>query len=205
VSPSPEALEEAIRTYRYGLWESHPHHVEIWCEKDAIASILHEAADPWRVQVLPLRGYASLSSLYSAAEMFRDKQDEGKQVHVYYFGDHDPSGRDIDRSAITTLREDFDVDIDSQRVAVTEDQITTYNLPTRPTKPIDTRARHFSGESVEIDALPRDTLLELVEQCITQHLPDDALVRLRSTEREQRASLQAFLKSWTRRRKGRSA
>jgi hypothetical protein len=61
-------LEETIRTYRYNLWATEDAHVEIWAEKDAIASILLEAADPWRVQVFPFRGFASLTSLYNAAE-----------------------------------------------------------------------------------------------------------------------------------------
>jgi hypothetical protein len=179
--------------------------VEIWAEKDAIASILLEAADPWRVQVFPFRGFASLTSLYNAAETFREKQDEGKAVFVYYFGDHDPSGVAIDPAAVAALRDDFGVKIDFERVAVTLEQIAAHRLPTRPTKATDSRAKGFVGGSVEIDAMPRDLLIELVESCITQHLPADALARLRATEREQRASLQTLLASWTRRRKGRSA
>jgi hypothetical protein len=170
--------------------------VEIWAEKDAIASILLEAADPWRVQVFPFRGFPSLTSLYNAAEIFREKQAEGKTVHVYYFGDRDPSGVAIDPAAVAALRDDFGVEIDFERVAVTEDQIVEYALPTRPTKTTDSRAKGFWGESVEIDAMPRDVLLELVEQCITQHLPSDAYVRLVATEREQRVTLERVLTNW---------
>ena len=108
--PGPRAfLEEMIRTYRYNLWEKRDAHVEIWVEKDAIASIVLEAADPWRVQVFQFRGFASLTSLYNAAQTFREKQAEGKEVYVYYFGDHDPSGVAIDPAAVAALRDDFDV------------------------------------------------------------------------------------------------
>ncbi len=58
-------------------------------------------------------------------------------------------------------------------------------------------AGQFDGESVEIDAMPRDVLLALVEGCITQHLPPDALARLVVAEREERASAQQFLTAWT--------
>lgn len=197
---SPRAfLEETIRTYRYNIWEFSDAHVEIWCEKDAIASILLEAADPWRVQVFPFRGFASLTSLYNAGETFRERIAAGKLVHVYYFGDHDPSGVAIDPAACASLRNDFDVEIAFERVAVTAEQIRAYQLPTRPTKRTDSRAGTFAGESVEIDAMPRDVLIDLVEQCITHHLPSGALERLKATEREQRDTLQRFFKSWTRR------
>ena len=130
------------------------------------------------MQVFPFRGFASFTSLYNAAELFRAKQeDEGKEVFVYYFGDHDPSGVAIDPAAVAALREDFGVEISFTRVAVTEAQITAYRLPTRPTKRTDSRAHDFRGRSVEIDAMPRDVLIDLVEGCITQHLPADALGR----------------------------
>jgi hypothetical protein len=165
----PQAfLEETIRTYRYNLWEEQDVHVEIWAEKDAIASILLEAADQWRVQVFPFRGFASLTSLYNAAETFREKQDEGKDVFVYYFGDHDPSGVAIDPAAVASLRDDFGVKINFERIAVTREQIAAYGLPTRPTKATDRRAKGFVGGSVEIDAMPRDLLTGLVEACIVQ-------------------------------------
>lgn len=186
-------LEETIRAYRFNIWEEQDVHVEIWAEKDAIASILLEAADPWRVQVFPFRGFASLTSLYNAAATFRQKQAEGKAVFVYYFGDHDPSGVAIDPAAVAALRDDFDVEINFERAAVTEDQIVEYDLPTRPTKATDSRSKGFRGESVEIDAMPRDVLLDLVEQCIAQHLPADAYARLVATEREQRATLERVL------------
>ena len=73
----------------------------------------------------------------------------------------------------------------------------------RPTDPADEgkRLAHqggWVGESVEIDAMPRDVLLELVESCITQHLPPDALARMQATEAAQRETLDRFLGAWTR-------
>lgn len=188
-----ECIDESIRTYRRNLWAERDVHIEVWAEKDAIAAILLEAADPWRVQVFPFRGFASLTSLYNAAEAFRQKQDEGKEVFVYYFGDRDPSGVAIDPAALSALRDDFGMEINFERVAVTEEQIETYGLPVRPTKKTDTRARAFDGGSVEIDAMPRDVLIELVEQCITQHVEPGTLARMRATERAERESANLYL------------
>jgi len=192
-------LEESIRTYRYDLGHDQPDHVEIWAEKDAIVSVLLDAADPLRVQVMPFRGFTSLTSLYNAAMNFKDRIDEGKEISIYYFGDHDPSGVAIDAAAQKALRDDFDVDISFHRVAVTPQQIAQYNLPTRPTKATDSRAKKFVGESVEIDAMPRDVLLDLVTSRIMLHLPADVMQRLEATERAQRASLQTVLDNLNRR------
>jgi hypothetical protein len=196
-------LAESIRTYRHNLWEDQEAHVEIWCEKDAIAGILLEAADRWRVQVFPFRGFASLTSLYNAAETFALKQAEGKDVFIYYFGDYDPSGVAIDPAAVSALEEDFDVEVTFERVAVTPEQIAMYELPTRPTKASDSRAKTFKGDSVEIDAMNRDVLLTLVEDSITQHLRAGALARMRAIERAEREALEQFLKGWTRRQRSR--
>jgi hypothetical protein len=48
------------------------------------------------------RGYSSLTFAYSAARTIRRG---GKPCHLYYFGDHDPSGVDIDRVLATYLDE----------------------------------------------------------------------------------------------------
>lgn len=97
---------------------------------------------------------------------------------------------------MAALRDDFGVEINFERVAITEAQIVEYELPTRPTKATDSRAKDFRGESVEIDAMPRPVLLDLVEQCITQHLPTDAYARLVATEREQHVTLERVLTTW---------
>lgn len=88
-----EALIQSRNAYRRNLWAGLPYYVEIWTEKDAIAGILLEAADPYGVKVLPLRGFASLSMLHNAAAIFREMGRRRKNVYIYYFGDHDPSGR----------------------------------------------------------------------------------------------------------------
>jgi hypothetical protein len=187
-------LAESVRLYRYDLWRDRDVYCEIWVEKDAIVPIVLEAADPWRVRVFPFRGFTSLTSLYTAAETFRAKQAEGKAVFVYYVGDHDPSGVMIDRAVTKTLRDDFDVDLTFERIAILPEQIREYDLPTRPTKrERNTHAKGFRGDSVEVDALPRAVLVELVETAITQHLPAGTLERLERSESIQRESAWAFL------------
>src|SRR5262252_11166114 len=54
-----------------------------------------------------------------------------------------------------------------KRLAVTEEQIDEWNLPTRPTKRSDSRARSFgSSVSVELDAIDPRRLRSPVERAI---------------------------------------
>jgi len=61
---------------------------------------------------------------------------------------------------------------------------------TRPTKKTDRRSKNFSGESVEIDAMPTKFLHQLVEDCITGHINAGEWARECETEKEERETLE---------------
>lgn len=187
------ALTNTRDTYRRNLWATQDAFVEIWCEKDAIASILLDEAGSFGVQVFPLRGFSSGSALHNAAYHFKAQQASGKTVYVYYFGDHDDSGMAIDASAARNLWEDHGVKVNFERVAVTPDQITKYNLPTRPRKTTDPRSKNFEGEAVDVDAMPMSVLKDLVRRCIVQHIDPDEWEKERLIEQEERAVFDLFL------------
>lgn len=73
-----------------------------------------------------------------------------------------------------------------ERLAVTPGQIDLYHLPTRPTKQTDTRAAGFLGESVEVDAIPANTLRSIVRDAIEQHVDPEALRLTRVAEASER-------------------
>jgi hypothetical protein len=56
----------------------------------------------------------------------------GKEIHVLYFGDFDPSGDDMDDHLDNALRYFGLEEIDFQRIVVTEEQIEEFNLPLMP-------------------------------------------------------------------------
>jgi hypothetical protein len=93
------------------------------------------------------------------------------------------AGRKIDE----TLRELAPAaDITFERVAVTPEQIAAWNLPTRPTKTTDSRAKNFGNISVELDAIEPNTLRGLVEEVIQRHLPPDRFAILKAAEESER-------------------
>jgi len=82
------------------------------------------------------------------------------------------------------------------RLAVTEQQVEEWGLPTRPTKQTDTRARNFTGGSVEVDAIPASRLRQILEDAIVSHIDAEAWTRLREVEDLERESLESFIDSW---------
>ena len=177
--------------YRRALWHEQAHYVEVWTEKDAIAGILTRATERWDVPLMVVRGFSSLSFLYDMAEQIRMI---GKPTYIYYFGDHDPSGLSISTCIERELRQFApDVDLHFHRAAVTIDQIVELNLPTRPTKQSDSRARNFEGESVEVDAIDPRILVELASDLIERHVDHEAMARMQAVEDAERNTLQTIL------------
>ncbi|CAN5898838.1 hypothetical protein BH23PLA1_BH23PLA1_27090 [soil metagenome] len=185
-----EALRQTAATYRRSVWDNQDAYVEIWLEKDALAGVLWDVTAPWDVPLMVTRGFASLSFLHSAAEAI---QDQDKPTFLYYFGDHDPSGLAITEKVEQDIRGFApDADLTIERIAVTPEQIEEMGLPTRPTKATDSRSRGFFGGSVEVDAIPPDTLRRLVENSITRHIDPDAYQRLKVAEQAERETLRAI-------------
>ncbi len=167
------ALQETAKFYRRSLWRELDQRVEIWLEKDALAGVLVDETDRYDVPLMVTRGYPSLSFLYSAGEQIAE---EGKPTTIYYFGDHDPSGVDIPLKVERELRGFAPgVAITLEVVAVTRQQVIDWRLPTRPTKKSDSRSRSFDGDSVEVDAIPPDTLRWLCRSCLENHIPQELL------------------------------
>jgi hypothetical protein len=138
------------------------------------------------------RGYASLSFLHSAAA---DIERISKPTHIYFLGDRDPSGLNIAENVERRLREFAPMeDVSFTRLAVTAAQIEEFDLPTRPTKTTDSRARNFAGESVELDAIPPVELRRLVRGAIEEHIDAKVLRRIRRVEQEERATLAQIAK-----------
>jgi hypothetical protein len=182
-----DALQQTAATYRRSLWNDQAAYVELWCEKDTLAGILMEETEPWDVPLMVVRGFSSETYLYEASGQI---ERQNKPAFLYLLTDHDPSGlasaNDVARKIASFLP---GVPCTVERVAVTEDQIGAWHLPTRPTKTSDSRSKTFAGESVELDAIPPRTLRQLVRDCIERHIDPDVLERTRTIERLERRSL----------------
>jgi hypothetical protein len=183
-----EMAEDCKRTYRRALWREQPVYVEVWCEKDTIASILSQITTQFDVPLMVARGFSSLTFIYGAAEIIKS---QNRPTHILYFGDHDPSGKSISAVLERDLRDFSDgADITFTRLAITEQQIIDLNLPTRPTKKTDSRSKNFVGESVEVDALSADNLKVLVNNGIVELIDPDAYWAVKAAEDSERETLE---------------
>jgi hypothetical protein len=192
-----DALDDTASSYRRALWHNQDVYVEVWSEKDAIASIVSPIPDKWDVSLMIARGFASESFLWSTANTIREQAEDGKDVVIYQLGDHDPSGIAAWEHVQARLS-DFapDAEIHFERLAVTASQIWEYNLPTRPTKQTDSRAKNFAGESVEVDAIPTRILRPIVEDAILSWIDPEQLRITQMVEAEELKALRAMAAGW---------
>jgi hypothetical protein len=188
---SPQhAIEQTARFYRKALWNDAGAYVEIWLEKDALSGVVYPITSAYDVPLMVARGYASLSFLHNAAEAINDLD---VPAYIYHFGDFDPSGVNAGEKIEETLRDLApDAEIHFERIAVTPEQIEEYDLPTRPTKQTDARAKNFGDISVELDAFTPDDLRALVLEVIERHMPEEQYEVLKEAEASEREMLFAF-------------
>lgn len=189
-----EGVEIFAEAYRRDIWVNQRNYLEIWIEKDALAGVFYEVTAEFDVPLMVSRGYSSLSYLHGAAKQIEYKD---KPTYIYYFGDYDPSGRDIPRDIETKLRMFApDAEIHFEIVAVTPEQIETFNLQTRPTKKTDTRSKNFKGESVEVDAIPPKTLRLMVREVIEKQIDEHQLYNSKLIEQEEKELVKDVVSSF---------
>ena len=186
-----EALLDTARVYRRALWNDAPVLVEVWAESDSIASALSDVTYRWDVPLMVFRGYSSEGYLYTLAEEIRYHR---RPVAIYYIGDHDPSGVDIQRAALHRVREFVPTaTITMERLAVTPAQIVAMGLPTKPAKTQDPRSKGFTGGTVETEAIRAPILRELVDTAIQRHINPQQLAIHQAIEASERQHLQALV------------
>ncbi len=161
-----DIVESAAYAYRLPRWKGQRFYVELWVEKDALAGVLAPLASEYHVTMMVNRGYSSQSAMHESGKRFKRAQDDGKDLVLFYLGDHDPSGEDMVRDVGDRL-EMFGVrDLLVQKLALTMDQIRQYNPPPNPAKLSDSRAakyvQKFGTSSWEVDALPPNVLAAII-------------------------------------------
>jgi hypothetical protein len=171
-----ELFIDAWKNYRRLAWAGQDDYVEVWVEKDALASQMTEVAGQYGVLVSVARGYSSFTFLHEAVERILDFKEVGRVPQILYFGDFDPSGQDMVRDLGARLDRYGIEDAPDmiRKVALTPNQIEQYQLPPAPTKEGDSRAKKFIEEHgdacVELDALDPPVLREIVRRAILGHV-----------------------------------
>lgn len=188
----------AAGVYRKDYWSASPVNVEVWVEKDALAGVLRPVVvDECGLGLYVTRGFPSVTYLHEAAQAIRH---DGRPTYVYVLSDFDPSGVAIAAQVESELiKRAPDSEITVRRLALDREQVDRWELPTRPTKTNDSRARKFVAEhgygSVELDAIPPRDLRRLVKDAIEQHMDPRELRTLKMVEEQEREGIKVVMES----------
>jgi hypothetical protein len=182
-----EALNETRLQHRKGPWQFVDGYVQIWIEKNALLGVVEPVTREYDVPLMSAVGYSSISFLHKSAQTLKLFD---RPIHIYQFGDLDPSGAHAAEVIERELRGFApDADIHFERIAITPKQVAEFGLTSalRDTKTKDPRYGWFCEKyrdesiihggrlSVELDAIRPSLLRDLVREIIERHLPRELL------------------------------
>lgn len=115
-------------------WAKQPIVAEIWIEKEALAKTIQAWTENLKVNIRVNKGYSSWTFLYNNAQALQSVLEDHDEVIIYYLGDLDPSGVDMERFLKEALVY-FALDssrVKLKRLAITAAQVEEYHLPPKP-------------------------------------------------------------------------
>jgi hypothetical protein len=189
--PGLAAFAETVRhAYRLDFWAHLPEYVEVIVEKDTVAGTLAPVTRELDVPLHPLRGYNSTTFAWEIARNWRAIR---KPIHVKYVGDHDPSGRDLERDVREKAEGFAGKRVNWVRLAVNPEHFAAFAIRPLAPKRTDKRTPKFVarwGEAcAEVEAIPATDLRAMVRAAIVSHVPAAAWARLQEIERREREQL----------------
>ena len=192
-----EMLQAAASGFRLNRWAGQERYVEIWSEKESLASVLQPLAHSYHVRFLSSRGYSSSSAMFEASRRFQRAEVRGQVPTVLYLGDHDPSGINMAfdiENRLEALTGGGDVEV--VRIALNFDQVERNRLPANPVKLRDTRAvgyvSAFGPDCWELDALAPPVLNTLVADTIESMMDRDLYVEQVENEEHKKAVIRGI-------------
>lgn len=190
-----ELFKNCWRYFKYKMWTTQDHLVELWVEKDALSRLVSEIGDEFNVVTCPSRGYSSYAYVRKAVGRIEGYE---KPVKVLYLGDYDPSGMDIERDLADRLYRYGAYDVEVERVALTLEQIQEYSLPPMPAKTSDPRFAKFvadvgGADAVELDALEPPVLQRLIKEAVEAEIDWDAWEKRKEETEEEKEKLREKL------------
>ncbi len=160
----------------------------LWVESGSLLTIVRPIASRFRVPVVAARGQASLSLCWELARRTPDG------AMILYLGDLDLSGGHIESSLVERTAALYKSNFDVERLAITEEQVTTYGLTV--ISKYDRRSKTHN-DAVETEALGQDRIKTIVTDRLTELLrtstPYSTIEALEVVERDQRREMVADL------------
>ncbi len=146
-------------------WHAQNNHVELWTEKEAMINTIgyYVQKNDLQVKIVSFGGFRGFSWFNEQINRLKQKIKQGKNIHILYLGDFDPSGECMDDVFVKSMHlngefckvfgwdlkafanhvnaesysNNLNYDITFERIAVTKGQIEQYDLPWNPSKMSD--------------------------------------------------------------------
>lgn len=210
-------IEHAVDHYRLDRQIGQPQHIILYCETEGMVPMLGQMVRDYNVPVTSPKGFSSVTVTHNVAQRIADREKPTVFMHV---GDHDPSGESI----FTSMSQDigkFVAEIQGgrynpttgatievagweegtgplfkpMRVALTEEQVEEFNLPTAPAKRSDSRSANWDKETTQLEAMDPPLLERVVTEVIGDMTDYDALADLEAREHVDKDKLRATIES----------
>lgn len=185
-----QAVEATAKRYRRDKQRRQGRWLVILCEAAGMVPQIERVATPYSVPVFSSGGFDSLTVKKELADRIAA---EGRMAILLHIGDLDPSGVcifDAVAADVTAFAEGAEVCF--ERIALTEQQVERYRLPTAPAKESDRRGNGVA-DTCQAEALPPDVLAEIVQQAIEENTDVAVLRDDQATEARERADILAAL------------
>lgn len=213
-----EGVRSDLKHYSRDRLQTQDVRIELWCEAAGMVPQLRRVAFPYSVPVFSTGGFSSVTVTHEIARRALD--DERRTIFLHVgdydpsgesifeamsrdaqtfvmqegFWDLLESGHDQESAKQVVIEvEDGQANgswLEPVRVALTEDQVDEYDLPTAPPKRTDTRSRRWVGETCQAEAMPPDQLAEIVRQAIRAQIDLERYDAEAEAEEADRAEIQ---------------
>lgn len=220
----PKIVEGMKWHFKVDMWANQNCYVECFVEKQSLDNVLEPLCWQLDIPFSSNKGYSSSSAYYDASKRFLRAANMGKELHLIYLGDHDPSGVDMTRDtddrftlfvestqtgeifqdAQTTAQIVAHVDprpIQIHRVALNMQQVRDMRLIPGFGNDKDSRMgdyyRQFGTKNIwELAAVEPRTMVGIVRDAVEALIDPETWDEDKAREDKGRADLQAFADSY---------
>lgn len=175
-----------------------PYHLEIWVEKTTMNDVLEPLCEQYGINLVTGAGEISITAVVNFLERARQAN---RPARILYISDYDPAGLGMPISIARKIefflqRDNLDMDIRLEPIALTKKQVQDYNLPRVPVKDTDKRktawVEHHGKGQVELDAIEAihpGELSKIVELAIRDYHDGNIAREARKAKAEYRKRL----------------
>ena len=199
-------IKKGIENFRLDRQMGQDERLVIWAEAAGMVPQLRKVASPYGVTVQTSGGFDSLTTKHDLGNAAgfgfcgHPLRAYYQPTHVLHIGDFDPSGECM----YDALKEDaeafamyHDRELRFTRLAVTDEQVDLYDLPTAPPKSSSHQACKQMTHTVQCEALDPATLANIVRTAIESNLCLTTIEGVKQREIECRVKMMAdFPASW---------